>query len=171
MTLLSLPIVLDAVAKASVLLALTALGAAALGRASASARHFVWTLGLLSALAVPALSLALPRWELPIVRIAAPVASPAAGLPLSGGSEPALSPASSAVAPPRHLRRVTARGWPAPPRGQAGWGAAGQRPAAGRVPRGLPGGWSAHSEPRVPDASTRSSQASGTRGTDYADQL
>ena len=47
MTLLSLPIVLDAVAKASVILALTALGAAALGRASASARHFVWTLGLL----------------------------------------------------------------------------------------------------------------------------
>ena len=98
MTLLSLPIVLDAVAKASVILALTALGAAALGRASASARHFVWTLGLLSALAVPALSLALPRWELPIVRIAAPVASPAAGLPLSGGSEPAIT--RSMVLPP-----------------------------------------------------------------------
>ena len=75
MTFLSLPIVLDAVAKASVILAVTALVAAALRRASASARHFVWTLGLLSALAAPALSVALPRWELPIVRVraAAPV--------------------------------------------------------------------------------------------------
>ena len=77
MTFFSLPIVLDAVAKASVILAATALVAAALRRASASARHFVWTLGLLSALAAPALSVALPRWELPIVTIAPP-AAPAA---------------------------------------------------------------------------------------------
>ena len=76
MTFLSLPLVLDAVAKASVILAVTALVAASLRRASASARHFVWTLGLLSALAAPALSVALPRWELPIVRVRA-VAAPA----------------------------------------------------------------------------------------------
>src|SRR5215213_9015552 len=49
----SLPLVLDAVAKASVILAITAVVAASLRRASASARHFVWTLGLLSALAAP----------------------------------------------------------------------------------------------------------------------
>jgi HEAT repeat protein/beta-lactamase regulating signal transducer with metallopeptidase domain len=73
MVFLSLPIVLDAVAKASVILAATALVAASLRRASASARHLVWTLGLLSALAVPALSAALPRWELPIVRVSASV--------------------------------------------------------------------------------------------------
>ena len=90
MTFPSLPIVLDAIAKASVILAVTALAAAALRRASASARHFVWTLGLLSTLAVPALSVALPRWELPIVRIASPEAAPTAGLPSSGGSEPAM---------------------------------------------------------------------------------
>ena len=63
MTFPSLPLVLDAVAKASVILAVTALVAASLRRASASARHFVWTLGLLSALAAPALSVALPRWS------------------------------------------------------------------------------------------------------------
>ena len=51
MTFLTVPLVLDAVAKASVILAVTALVAASLRRASASARHFVWTLGLLSALA------------------------------------------------------------------------------------------------------------------------
>src|ERR1700737_859974 len=71
MTFLSLPIVLDAVAKASVILAVTALVAAVLRQASASARHFIWTLGLLSALAAPVLSVALPRWELPIVRVRA----------------------------------------------------------------------------------------------------
>ena len=41
MTFLVLSLALDAVAKASVILAVTALGAACLRRASASARHFV----------------------------------------------------------------------------------------------------------------------------------
>src|SRR3954471_6595270 len=72
MSLFSLPAVLDLVAKATVILAVTGLVAAALRHASASARHFVWTLGLVSALIAPALSVALPRWELPIVRVAAP---------------------------------------------------------------------------------------------------
>jgi beta-lactamase regulating signal transducer with metallopeptidase domain len=73
MIFLSLPVVLDAVAKASVILAVTAVVAASLRRASASARHLVWTLGLVSALAAPILSAALPRWELPIVRVRAAV--------------------------------------------------------------------------------------------------
>jgi HEAT repeat protein/beta-lactamase regulating signal transducer with metallopeptidase domain len=90
MTYLSLPIVLDAVVKASVILAVTALAAAALRRASASARHCVWALGLLSALAAPALSMALPKWELPIVRMAATVPQ-AEWLPPSGGSNPSGS--------------------------------------------------------------------------------
>jgi beta-lactamase regulating signal transducer with metallopeptidase domain len=99
MTVISLPIVLDAVAKASVILAATALVAAALGRASASARHFVWTLGLLSALAAPALSVALPRWELPIVRVN--VAPPAARepAPLSTRQAPVLTHNATAIAP------------------------------------------------------------------------
>ena len=92
MTFLSLPLVLDAVAKASVILAVTALAAASLRRASASARHFVWTLGLLSALAAPALSAALPRWELPIVRVRAVAPVSNAWLPPSGGSDRAATP-------------------------------------------------------------------------------
>ena len=87
---LSLSLVLDAVAKASVILALTALVAAALRRASASARHFVWTLGLLSALAAPALSVALPKWELPIVRVRS-------GVPVQGRS---AGPINTAIARP-----------------------------------------------------------------------
>src|SRR6188474_1053685 len=76
MSLLSLAVFLDLVGKASVILVGTALIAAALRRASASTRHFVWTLGLLSALVVPALTLAIPRWELPIVRVAASTPPP-----------------------------------------------------------------------------------------------
>src|SRR3954466_3682951 len=79
MSFFSLPAVLDLVAKASIILAVTGLVAAALRHASASARHFVWTLGLVSALIAPALSVALPRWELPIVRVAAP--APVVGRP------------------------------------------------------------------------------------------
>src|SRR5688500_9975745 len=96
MSFFTLPIVLDVVVKASLILAATALVAATLRRASASARHFVWTLGLLSALVAPALSVALPRWELPLVTIAAPAATstlaPASGeitgsiIPPKGGS-------------------------------------------------------------------------------------
>jgi HEAT repeat protein/beta-lactamase regulating signal transducer with metallopeptidase domain len=133
MTLLSLPIVVDAVAKASVILAATALGAAALRRASASARHLVWTLGLLSALAAPALSLALPRWELPIVTVAAPthaadraIATPAPGTrvnndvaarenSLQKDASQAQSPLSrsSAASDPVSLQsRLSAISWP-----------------------------------------------------------
>ena len=72
MGLMETPIVVDALIKASIILAATALVAAALGRASASARHLVWTLGLVGALAAPALALALPRWEVPLVRIPEP---------------------------------------------------------------------------------------------------
>ena len=62
--------VADAVVKATILLACAALTSAALRRASAAARHLIWTLALVSALALPALSLALPRWQLPIVTLA-----------------------------------------------------------------------------------------------------
>ena len=44
MSLFTLPVVLDLVAKATVILAVTGLVTAALRRASASTRHFVWTL-------------------------------------------------------------------------------------------------------------------------------
>jgi HEAT repeat protein len=100
----SLPLVLDAVAKASLILAATALVAAALRRASASARHFVWTLGLLSALAAPALSIALPRWELPLVTIAAP-GTPQLDVPVAR--------TGSADSPVAQFRRVNPL--PAPP--------------------------------------------------------
>jgi beta-lactamase regulating signal transducer with metallopeptidase domain len=92
MSFFTLPVVLDLVAKATVILAVTGFATAALRRASASTRHFVWTLGIVSALVAPALTVAMPRWELPIVRIqsAAPVAASAPVAPLHQRQAPAL---------------------------------------------------------------------------------
>lgn len=59
----------DAVAKATILLAAAALVTALLRKGSASTRHLVWTCALLAALALPVLSIALPRWQVPLVTI------------------------------------------------------------------------------------------------------
>jgi len=85
--------IIDIVVKASVILTMAALIAAALRNASASTRHFVWTLGMVGALAAPVLSAALPRWEVPIVRVQADVA-PAAAVAAYGGQTPAAHPPS-----------------------------------------------------------------------------
>ncbi len=66
---------LDIMLKVTVVLAAAAVATMALARASAASRHLVWTLALVSALLLPVLSLALPRWQLPIVRLAAPVSA------------------------------------------------------------------------------------------------
>ena len=50
-------------AKATLLLGAAALGALALSRASAAARHLLWSLALLALLALPALALAVPAWK------------------------------------------------------------------------------------------------------------
>lgn len=97
MTNVSLPLVIDAVAKASLILAVAAAVAASLRRASASARHFVWTLGLLSALAAPALSFSLPRWELPIVTLPSAVAATPA--PSASIAAPPISRSRDVAAP------------------------------------------------------------------------
>ena len=62
----------DAMLKVTLLFAAAGVITVALNRASAATRHHIWLLALLSALALPALTLALPRWQLPLVEIAAP---------------------------------------------------------------------------------------------------
>ena len=54
----------DAVVKASLILLAAALTSLILRRASAALRHLVWTLALCSALLLPIVSLALPKWQL-----------------------------------------------------------------------------------------------------------
>ena len=87
----------DAVGKASLLLGAAGLASLALRRASASVRHLIWTLALVGSLVVPALSIALPRWSVPVVTI------PAAA---------DVAPAASATPPP--VSRKAAREASAP---------------------------------------------------------
>ena len=82
----------DAVGKASLLLGAAGMASLALRRASASVRHLIWTLALVGSLVVPALSIALPRWSVPVVTIPATAD---------------VAPAASATPPPvlRHPAR------------------------------------------------------------------
>jgi beta-lactamase regulating signal transducer with metallopeptidase domain len=74
------------VARGTVLLVLAALAVLALRRASAATRHLAWALALAGMLALPALTLAAPRWELPWVHVV-PLGGPAAGEPVAGDGD------------------------------------------------------------------------------------
>ena len=93
--------VADAVAKSTLLLSAAGIAAVALRRASAAARHMVWTLALVGVLVVPVLSLALPRWQLSIVTLNAGTASPGAVPAPAASASPAAAtpPAATAAAP------------------------------------------------------------------------
>jgi HEAT repeat protein/beta-lactamase regulating signal transducer with metallopeptidase domain len=62
----------DAIAKATLLFVVAGLASVALRKAAAATRHLVWTLALVSAVALPVLSIALPRWQLPLVTLSSP---------------------------------------------------------------------------------------------------
>ncbi len=67
----ALAVLVDVGVKGIVLLALAGLVALAMRRASAAARHLVWTLALTGLLLLPVLSFVMPKWQLPILPIAA----------------------------------------------------------------------------------------------------
>lgn len=85
------------VARGTVLLALAALAVLALRRASAATRHLPWALALAGMLALPALTLAAPRWELPWVHVVALGAPPPAAGPWGAGDGDAGSPWGTVV--------------------------------------------------------------------------
>ena len=61
---------IDAVIKATILLAAaTLVTSTLLRRGSAAQRHLVWTIALLAALVLPALTIALPRWQVPVIEL------------------------------------------------------------------------------------------------------
>lgn len=68
-----LPIGIDASVKSLIVLLLAALGTALLRRASAAYRHLLWRMALGSLLLLPALSLALPHWQ---IALALPASAP-----------------------------------------------------------------------------------------------
>ena len=114
------PTLLDALIKVTILLGAAAIISLSLRRASAAARHMVWTFALCGAVVLPALSMALPRWQLPLVTLASPAietpgspTSPSAALPIrrpavdSASTEPAAVPVSAS---PRQAGRWTLSG-------------------------------------------------------------
>ncbi len=88
----------DALVKVTLVLAGAALAAVVLGRASAATRHLVWSLALASAVVIPVLSFALPRWQLPIVTLTAD-AAPAVPASDDVPSAPPLSRRTRAIEP------------------------------------------------------------------------
>jgi HEAT repeat protein/beta-lactamase regulating signal transducer with metallopeptidase domain len=94
----------DVIVRATVLLGCTGLTAMLLHRAAAATRHAVWTLGMVGALVLPVLSIALPRWELPVVTIPSPQIAPARTSPA-----PLLTGARAYPAPIATGRKADAR--------------------------------------------------------------
>ena len=92
----------------SVKAALVFLGALAvtrvLRRASASTRHQVWTVALVSVVALPALTAALPAWQVPVLP---PAAVSATSSPVPSAAEQAsATPASPALPSPDPVSSV-----------------------------------------------------------------
>ena len=79
--------VLDAAAKATVILLAASFAVVALRRSSAATRHVVWTSALLAALALPMLALALPRWETPVMTLPQASTPPAAAAAIQAQAE------------------------------------------------------------------------------------
>src|SRR5215510_16406312 len=99
---------LGVIAKTTIVLACASLMTLALRRASASARHAVWAIGLLSALMLPIASTVLPELALPILpeetlSSARPLLSedPA---PLPRVEVPAPNPPASAAVTPTRIQ-------------------------------------------------------------------
>jgi beta-lactamase regulating signal transducer with metallopeptidase domain/tetratricopeptide (TPR) repeat protein len=114
---------LDIALKATLLFSFTALALALLRRSGAAARHLAGTAGLIGALALPLLTLALPRWEVGVLPALLP--------------SKAVSVSSSAVAVPE----------PSEPTPQSQWETAKdndtetESPAAPLAPRGRSFPW------------------------------
>jgi len=103
----------DAIIKATLLFATAALASVALRKATAAARHLVWALALVSAMVLPLLSLALPRWQLPVVTLASSPTSAAEDPLLNGSPAPPIgvrAPSAPRTATPRDS--ATARSVP-----------------------------------------------------------
>ena len=85
----------DAVVKASLVLLAAALTSFILRRASAALRHLVWTLALCSALLLPLVSLALPKWQLGLVTVRPPAAAVESTVAADAPEHPAPSLATA----------------------------------------------------------------------------
>jgi HEAT repeat protein/beta-lactamase regulating signal transducer with metallopeptidase domain len=117
--------VADAVGKATIIFLTAGLASFLLRRRSAALRHMIWTLALAGVLVLPALSIALPRWQVNLFTIDSAPSSqlPASSFQLDSASSSQL-PASSTFARPQERqapvmtrqplpRNRTSLSWPA----------------------------------------------------------
>lgn len=93
-----LPLLAQLALKATLILGVTAVAAAALWRSSAAVRHLVWCVGMAGVLVLPLFGAILPAWELPLLPAEAPAASPAVlALPVAAdAAAPIAEPAPAA---------------------------------------------------------------------------
>src|SRR5688500_10053605 len=102
----------DAALKGAVLLAVAAVAAVALRRASAAARHLLWSLALTAVLLVPVLSAVLPGWRvLPRWRVDA-TEGPAAQTPPAADVSVRLASVAPADVAPVPTNALDAAGGP-----------------------------------------------------------
>ena len=119
-----LSVVWSAATKGAALLALACVAALLLRRKSAALRHLVWTLALSGLLFLPALSLLLPRLELPLLPAEVVVAAPTDPLPAGPGPSvaqtaapldvpgvAAIAPAPAPAAEPWHAADALCLAW------------------------------------------------------------
>ena len=102
---------LDAIAKATIILGVAGLTTVLLRRASAASRHLVWTAALLAALVLPVLSMALPRWQMAVVTL------PSVASPSADGEN--TSAAGREMAAAMRAKAIETRGAPGAARGVA----------------------------------------------------
>jgi hypothetical protein len=101
----------DAILKASLVLLAAAVATRLLRRASAAMRHLIWTIALVSALLMPVLSLALPRWQLPL--LSTPAAQPPAVIVTPSAPQPSRARESDDVSAPALSTRSAITNTPA----------------------------------------------------------
>jgi beta-lactamase regulating signal transducer with metallopeptidase domain len=106
-----LPFLAQLALKATLILGVTAVAAAALWRSSAAVRHLVWCVGVAGVLVLPLFGAILPAWELPLLPAEAPAASPAVLAPpvALDAAAPAADPASTGQ--PRSIAPAPAPRW------------------------------------------------------------
>src|SRR2546423_7649447 len=82
----ALPVLADAALKGAILVVIAAAAAYLLRKRSAASRHAAWTAAVIGHLALPALVLLLPAWQMPLVpaasRMRVESAQTAAGAPI-----------------------------------------------------------------------------------------
>jgi beta-lactamase regulating signal transducer with metallopeptidase domain len=79
-------LLLDAFVKSAIILSAAGLFAASLRKSSAASRHMVWSMAIISLLALPVLSIALPSWRIPALPSLATVVSIDEGIRESANS-------------------------------------------------------------------------------------